>query len=109
MRDDYTDSDNPITQLYDYVRKIQNNEERDKYGRPIKVSDSTKFYLYAICDTTPRLERLIDQNGFAHTPDKLGFYRHNDRYNAYFEILSYDKILNDAQKRNRILFEKLGV
>lgn len=29
--------------------------------------------------------------------------------NAYIEILSYDKIINDAKKRNRILFDKLGI
>ena len=29
--------------------------------------------------------------------------------NSYMEILSYNKILNDAKKRNRILFQKLGI
>ena len=39
----------------------------------------------------------------------LGYYNYNKKYNAYFEILSYDKILNDAKKRNRVLFDKLGL
>lgn len=33
----------------------------------------------------------------------------NKSYNAYFEVLSYDKILNDAKKRNQVLFDKLGI
>jgi len=109
MRDDYTDSDNPITQLYDYVRKIRDGEARDKYHRPIRVTDSTKFYLYAVCDVTSKLKRFIDLHSFTPTPDTLGYYDFNERYNAYFEILSYDKILHDAKKRNKVLFDKLGI
>ena len=109
MRDDYTDSNNPITQLYDYVHKIRNGEAKDKYHRPIRAGNTTKFYLYAICDITSKLDRFLYQQDFKPTPDKLGYYKFNDSYNAYFEILSYDKILNDAKKRNRVLFEKLGL
>lgn len=109
MRDDYTDSDNPITQLYGYVRKIRNGEAKDKYHRPIRVNDSTKYYLYAVCDVTSKLDRFIEQYSFTRTPDMLGYYSFNKTYNAYFEILSYDKILHDAKKRNRVLFDKLGI
>jgi len=109
MRDDYTDSDNPITQLYDYVRKIRNGEAKDKYHRPIRVNNSTKYYLYAVCDVTSKLNRFIEQYSFTRTPDMLGYYNFNKTYNAYFEILSYDKILHDAKKRNRVLFDKLGI
>lgn len=109
MRDDYTFSDNPITQLYEYVRKIRGNEVKDKYHRPIKVNDKTKFFLYAICDVTGKLEKIINSYSFTPTPDLLGYYDFNKTYNAYFEILTYDKILQDAKKRNRVLFDKLGL
>lgn len=109
MRMNYSDSDNPITQLYDYVRKIRNGKAKDKYHRPIRVSETTKFYLYAVCDITPQLTRFIEQFGFTATPDSLGYYSFNKIYNAYFEILSFDKIVNDARKRNRVLFDKLGL
>jgi hypothetical protein len=109
MRDDYTDALNPISQLYSYARKIKSGKAKDKYHRTINVNDSTKFYLYAICDITEKLLPFIDQNGFTKTPDNLGYYDFNKTYNAYFEILSYDKILNDARKRNRVLFDKLGI
>jgi parvulin-like peptidyl-prolyl isomerase len=109
MRDDYTDGSNPISQLYSYVRKIRNNEAKDKYHRTILVNNSTKYYLYAVCDITPKLLPFIDQNGFTLTPDNLGYYNFNKTYNAYFEVLSYDKILYDAKKRNRVLFDKLGL
>ena len=109
MREDYTSENNPINQLYSYVRKIRSGKAKDKYGRIIHVNGSTKFYLYAICDMTPSLLPFIENGGFKPTPDNLGYYDFNERYNAYFEILSYDKMLNDTKKRNRVLFDKLGL
>ncbi|ABR47788.1 conserved hypothetical protein [Alkaliphilus metalliredigens QYMF] len=109
MRDDYSSSENPITQLYDYVEKIKAGKAKDKYGRIIKVGIGTKFYLYAICDITPSLEKTIRFNNFKHTTDNMGYYLFNDTYNAYVEILSFNKIIKDSKKRNRILFDKLGI
>ena len=109
MRNDYSDSDNPISQLYGYIRKIREGKAKDKYHRPIRVNESTKYYLYAVCDVTDSLMPYIDLHSFTPTPDLLGYYDFNKTYNAYFEVLSYDKILNDAKKRNRVLFEKLGI
>lgn len=109
MRDDYSTSENPVTQLYEYIEKIKAGKAKDKYGRPIKVGNGTKFYLYAVCDITPSLEKTIRFNSFKHTPDNMGYYLFNDTYNAYVEILSFNKIIKDSKKRNRILFDKLGI
>lgn len=109
MRNDYTISDNPVTQLYEYIEKIKAGKAKDKYGRIIKVGNSTKFYLYALCDITPSLEKTIRFNSFKHTPDNMGYYLFNDTYNAYVEILSFSKIIKDSKKRNRVLFDKLGI
>ena len=109
MRDDYSSSYNPINQLYDYVAKLKTNKVKDKGGRIIKVGEKTKFYLYAVCDITDTLKHIINIHDFSQTPDNLGYYKYNDTMNAYIEILSYDKIINDAEKRNKVLFEKLGI
>lgn len=59
---------------------------------------------------TPNLESVLRHGGiFKKTPDKLGYYGYNDSYNAYVEVLPFDKMINDSQKRNRVLFEKLGL
>lgn len=109
MRNDYSPGDNPIDQLFGYAEKLKSGTAKDKNGRTVKVSETTKFYLYAVCDITPTLVPILHRNGFSETPDTLGYYNFNSNYNAYFEVLSYDKVLLDAQKRNRVLFEKLGV
>lgn len=109
MRDDYNNGDNPVDQLYGYVDKLKTNKVSDKNGRIIKVGANTKFYLYAICDVTDSLVRVLDHFDFSQTPDKMGHYKYNDKLNAYFEVISYDKIINDAKKRNKVLFDKLGI
>ena len=110
MRSDYTDGDNPISQLYKYVDKIKTGNAKDKDGRPIRVAETTQFYLYAICDITDNLKRIIQHYGiFRSTPDKMGYFGFNQDYNAYIEILSFDKMINDSKKRNKVLFEKLGI
>ena len=109
MRDDYTSSDNPIDQMMDYAEKLKENTVKDKYGRTIKTSDNTQLYLYAVCDITNTLIRIARKYNFCETPDKLGMYYYNNVINAYIEILSYDKIIDDTTKRNEILFDKLGI
>ena len=47
--------------------------------------------------------------GARRTPDNLGYYGFNKSLNAYYEIISYNKVVADAKKRNRILFEKLNL
>lgn len=109
MRDDYSIADNPIEQLLGYVDKISTNKVMDKNGRIIRVGENTQFYLYAVCDITPHLQKVAENHDFKETPDKLGLYKYHDKKHAYIEVLSYDKIILDAEKRNRILFDKLGI
>ena len=109
MRDDYTMADNPMIQLQDYAVKIKEGKARDSNHRPIRVSDTTQFYLYAICDITPSLERVLNSFSYTRTADQLGAYFYNTQLHAYIEVLSYDKIRNDSEKRNKVLFDKLGI
>lgn len=109
MRDDYKPGENPIDQLMGYQEKLASNSVTDKNGRPIKVGASTQFYLYAVCDITDSLKKYAKRYGFHETPDKLGLYWYNDNARAYMEIISFDKLINDAEKRNRVLFDKLGI
>lgn len=109
MRDDYDMEKNPVIQLQDYARKIIDGKAKDNKHRLIHVSETTQFYLYAICDITPSLDRVLEQMSFTRTPDKQGAYFYNNKLHAYIEVLSYDKIKNDSEKRNKVLFNKLGI
>lgn len=108
-RDDYRNG-NPISQVNNLILDIKDGKIKDASGRRIRVADAQiPAYAYIICDLTPGLLREIKLLGVNPTPDNEGFFGFNTSLNAYFEIISYDKLLRDALKRNRALFEKLNI
>ena len=108
-RDNYTDDENPIAQVYGYVREIKAGTAKDRQGRPIRVPPSTPFYAYIVCDLTPKLMTQAENSQLTPTPDSLGFFGFNSNMGVYVEILSFDKLVSDARKRNAVLFDKLGL
>jgi hypothetical protein len=105
----YQDED-PVTQVYRMVREIREGKKKDRQGRYIRpANQSIPAYCYIVCDLTPPVEVRIQNMGARRTPDNLGYYGFNETLNAYYEVISYGKLLSDAQKRNRVLFEKLNL
>ena len=110
MRNDYSRSEEtPYKQMFNYIDRLRNNTVKDRNGRPIKVDENTRYFLYGICDITSSLEKHLIDDDFEQTLDKLGYYKYYKNYKSYVEIISYDKMINDARKRNRIFFDKLGI
>lgn len=108
-RSAYQDED-PISQAYRMVREIREGKKKDRQGRYIRpANQNVPAYCYIICDLTPPVETRIQNMGARRTPDNLGYYGFNETLNAYYEVISYTKLLSDAQKRNRVLFEKLNL
>lgn len=108
-RSDYSKED-PIDQVYRLVRDIKTGHFKDRNGREIKVqSERIPAYAYVICDTTKEVEIIAENKGMWRTPDNLGYYFYNSTLSAYVEIISYTKLLQDAKRRNRILFDKLNL
>ena len=110
QRDDYTTDDNPLTQSFDLLADIRSGNFRDHRGRPISVATNTiPGICYVICDLTPTLKRALKYLQAEITPDGQGYYGYHRDYRAYYEVIDYNKLLRDSQKRNRIFFEKLNV
>jgi len=109
MRDAYRDED-PVSQVYRMVREIRSGQSEDHKGQLIRpLTQNVPAYCYIICDLTAALEVKLQDMSALRTPDNLGYYGYNPTLNAYYEVISYTKLLNDAKKRNRILFEKLNL
>lgn len=108
-RDDYTDKDNPIAQIYRYIDTIKEGKVRKSNGRQVSVVNSVKFYCYIICDITDKIKSFAKMGNFIEMPDGNGYFLFSNPYNAYIEIISFNKVLQDCKKRNNILFKKLGL
>ena len=46
---------------------------------------------------------------FKPMPDRLGWFQWRENINLYIEVISWDKVLKDADMRNKIFFHKLGI
>jgi hypothetical protein len=108
-RDDYTDDENPVTQVFDYIRRVRKGSALDRSGRPMNVGEHVPFYCFIVCDLTPKIAEAAENATLKRTPDAEGFFGYNPNVSAYVEVISFTKLLSDAQKRNRVFFEKLNL
>jgi hypothetical protein len=108
-RNDYSDEENPIAQVYKYVELIKSGKATDRGGRPISIKTDTPFYAYVICDLTPTLKRQASFASLVSTPYGLGYFGYNGPMGVYIEVLSFDKLVTDAERRNASLFEQLNL
>lgn len=113
QRDDFVNAssaEDPVEQVKRYVNQIRDGKVSLPNGRAIRVSESTPFYGYVVCDLTPKVrEWLYRVKDFTEMPDGLGWFKWIGNIRLYIEVLSWEKILADAEMRNKIFFHKLGI
>ena len=107
MRNKYSDDENPISQVIGYVKKIREGKMLDKSGRVILGVSSIPFYAYIVCDITSKIKEFAELSSLTISPDGMGYFGYNSPSSTYIEIISFDRLIQDAKKRNRILFDKL--
>lgn len=102
------DDNNPINQVLDYVASIKSGTVTQSNGRGFGGNiRNAAFYCYVIADLTSSLINAAENAGLYKTPDGEGYYGFNSARGAYIEVISYNKLLKDAKKRNQVLFDKL--
>lgn len=108
-RDDYTDDENPVSQVLGYIRRVRDGLAKDRAGRPLNLAAHVPFYCYIVCDITPKLKVSAENANLTATPDAQGYFGFMSALRAYVEVISFDKLVSDAERRNRILFDKLNL
>jgi len=101
------DNKNPVNQVGEYVDLIRQGKKTKANGQSFSITDGTVFRCYVICDLTDKMRIHCLNSGLVPTPDNLGFVGFNQYRHSYIEVISYNKLLADAKKRNEILFDKL--
>lgn len=110
-RTNYPDDENPIAQACKYARKILDGKYEMPDGiEPVKVSKTnTPVYLYIVCDIVPKIREFATLSNLTVSPDDEGYFGFIPGYNAYVEIMSFKKLVEDAKMRNKVFFKKLGL
>lgn len=113
QRDNFADpssKEDPIHQIVRYVNQIRDGKFKTPAGRDIIVNGTTPFYGYVVCDLTAKVRKWLEfEKDFTPMPDGLGWFRWFGNNSLYMEVLSWTKILRDAEMRNKIFFNKLGI
>ena len=104
-------SQDPVNQVLNYVDLLRGKTVRDVDGAVVtSIDDNTPFDCIIVCDLTTStrrsLERSIAQNP---TPDGEGYYGWSIPHKARIRVISYAKMLRDAEVRNNVFFEQLGL
>jgi hypothetical protein len=113
QRDDFADpssKEGPIQQIIRYVNQIREGKFKTPTGRDILVNDTTPFYGYVVCDLTKKVKDWLQkEKNFTPMPDGLGWFNWFGNISLYMEVISWTKLLRDAEMRNKIFFNKLGI
>lgn len=111
MRNDIAEGEkhNPIDQALGYLKRIRKGSVTTASGRPIPQSENIPGFCYIIADITDSMKEACENADMKPTSDHLGYFRYHNTYNAYVEVISFDKLLNNAKQRNRAFFDKLGL
>lgn len=113
QRDDFADpssKEDPVQQIVRYVNQIREGKFKTPTGRDILVNSTTPFYGYVVCDLTTKVKKWLEfEQQFTPMPDGLGWFRWFGNISLYMEVISWTKLLRDAEMRNKIFFNKLGI
>ncbi|BAH08102.1 hypothetical protein [Clostridium kluyveri] len=80
---------------------------KSKDGEFLSDTENVRFFCYILCNIDSKMRRYAKLEDLKKTPDSMGYYKYIDSYKAYMEIIPYNKLIQDPQKRNKILFDKL--
>lgn len=110
MRDDLSSEDkDPIKQLLGYTKLIESGQLKDQDGRKIPVHSATRYYCYLICDINEQIKYHAGANDLVPAPDEMAFFGYKSFFRSYIEVTDYNKLVEDAKKRNKAFIQKLNL
>lgn len=111
MRDDAAagEDKDPVEQCLGYLERIREGKVRTSTGRPIPNAAQLPGFCYVLCDLTDTVRDRCKKHSMTPSHDGMGFFHYNQNYNAYIEVISFDKLVQAAKERNRAFFDKLGL
>lgn len=110
-RDDYVfgkDGADPVKQVEDTIEKIR---DRGSFittkGKSIDIPSSTPATAIVVCDLEPSLKKLAERYDFSLSWNKLGYFKYHETFDIYIEIMGYNTLISNAEKRNAAFFDIL--
>jgi hypothetical protein len=102
----------PIDQILGYIEKLRGKTTRHGVTNEVlsEIGPGTPFLCYIVCDLTESMRKKFARSLAPHkTPDGEGYFGYAPEHRAVIHVLSYKKMLRDAELRNRAFFKHLGI
>lgn len=102
-------SQEPVRQVLRYIEELRESRVRDVDGAVVSdITKDTPFECIIICDLTPATRKQFESS-VAQTPmpDGQGYYGWSRNHNATIRVISFAKMLRDAELRNQTFFDQL--
>ena len=110
-RDDYVfgkEGNDPIKQIHDTVEYIREKKSFITTSKKtIDIPVATPITAIIVADLRPSLRSVARRYDFEESWDKRGLFKYHDDFDVFVEILGFDKLISDAEKRNAAFFEIL--
>ncbi len=72
------------------------------------IGEHTPFECIIICELTEAARKQFDKSIVQNpTPDGEGYYGYSKPHKAYVKVMSFKKMLRDAEQRNQVFFDAL--
>lgn len=96
-------------QMREQIMGIRESKLTDSNQKHIQTSEKTPIFFYYVCDVNAYaiLKQHAKMEGFEETPYKSLIRLANT--NVYQEIITYQTLIVNAKRRNKIFFKKLGI
>lgn len=102
-------SQDPVRQVLRYIEELRGSRVNDIDGTVISnISNETPFECIIVCELTPAA-RLHFESSLAQSPmpDGQGYYGWSKPHNAHIRVITFSKMLRDAERRNESFFDQL--
>lgn len=96
-------------QMREQIMGIRESKLTDDNQKHVQTSVKTPIFFYYVCDVNAYaiLKQSAEMEGFNETPYKSLIRLSNT--NVYQEIITYQTLIVNAKRRNKIFFKKLGI
>ena len=111
-RPDRTDSENPVSQLARYGRRLRDGGSMDANGVTLPgVPKSVRIDGYAIVTLSPKMESILRDGPaeMSRVENEWRWHGAMRNLNMYVEVLDYRAFLTRAQQRNQAFFNALNL
>lgn len=107
-RKDYDERYTPMSQISEYITKLQKGEIMDFRNARVRVADDCIFYCYVVADIVGKLE--IHTNGWRTTSNGRGRIQElGGKFRGIIEVIEWADLIGDARLRNHAFITAAGL